>query len=72
MNKASVLDLLKERQRQWASSCSIAFAPNGRVKNLDDNFFVPLYPETLREISDGDGGELGTPEDAGKMYSLGG
>jgi hypothetical protein len=40
------------------------------VKNLDDNFFAPLHPESKKEMSEGDGDELSTPEDVGKLYSL--
>jgi len=70
MDKAETLELIKERQRCWAASRGIDVALNGRVKNLEDNFFAPLHPKSKREISDGDGGELGTPENVGKLYSL--
>lgn len=70
MNKAMTLGLIKERQWQWAMSRGIAFAPNGRVTNFNDNLFAPLNSESMREISEGDGGELGTSEKVGKLYSL--
>jgi hypothetical protein len=70
MDKAETLELIKERQRYWAQSRGIGVAPNGRVRNLDDNFFAPLHPESRKEIGDGDGGELGTTENVGKLYSL--
>lgn len=70
MDKATTLELIKERQRCWAASRGICVAPNGRVKNLNDNFFAPLHPESRIEILEGDGNELGTSEEAGKLYSL--
>jgi len=70
MNKAATLELIKEQQWRWAFSHGIGVAPNGRVKNLDDNFFAPLHPISIKEIREGDGGELGTPENVGKLYSL--
>ncbi len=45
-------------------------APNGRVRNPDDNFFASLHPESRQEILEGDGNELGTPDEAGKIFSL--
>jgi hypothetical protein len=70
MDKAATLKSIQERQRCWAASQGMDVAPNGRVKTLDDNFFATLHPESRREISEGDGAELGTPEDVGKLYSL--
>jgi len=37
MNKAATLELIKEQQWRWAFSHGIGVAPNGRVKNLDEN-----------------------------------
>lgn len=70
MDKAATLSLIKERQRQWAASRGIATAPNGRVMRLDENLVAPLHSKSMKEISEGDGGELGTPENVGKLYSL--
>lgn len=70
MNKAATLKSIQEHQWQWANSHGIAVAPNGRVKNLDENFFATLHPESRTEIMEGEGHELGTPEAVGKLYSL--
>jgi hypothetical protein len=70
MDKAETLELIKKRQLYWAASRGIGVAPNGRVKSLEDNLFGPLHPESRKEISEGDGGEMGTPENVGKLYSL--
>jgi hypothetical protein len=70
MDKTTTLELIKERQKCWAASRGISIASNGRVKNLNDNFFAPLNPESRMEIVEGDGNELGTLEEAGKIYSL--
>lgn len=70
MRKGETLELIKEGQRRWAALRGIEVAPNGRVKNLADNLFAPLHTATRAEISEGDGGELGTPDNVGKLYSL--
>jgi hypothetical protein len=70
MNKKATLNSIKERQRQWALSRGIVVAPNGRVKSLEDNLCDSLHPDTKKELSEGDGGEMGTPGDHGKLYSL--
>jgi hypothetical protein len=70
MDQRATLNSIKERQRQWALSRGIAVASNGRVKGLEDNLYAALHFETQKEISESDGGELGTPGDVGKLYSL--
>jgi len=70
MNKAATLKSIQKRQWHWALSRGIAVVQNGRVNNLEDNFYSPLHAKTKTEITEGDGGELGTPENVGKLYSL--
>src|ERR1035437_4073686 len=70
MDKAATLKSIQKRQWQWALSRGIAVVQNGRVNNLEDNFHSSLHAKTKEEISEGDGSELGTPENPGKQYSL--
>jgi hypothetical protein len=70
MDKAATLKSIQKRQWQWALSRGIAVVQNGRVNNFEDNFHSPLHAKTKEEISEGDGSELGAPENPGKQYSL--
>lgn len=70
MNRGATLQLIKERQRQWAKARGIAVSANDRVLRLEDNLFAPLNIETRAEIEEGDGDEFGNPDDVGKIYSL--
>jgi hypothetical protein len=70
MDKGTTFEFLAASQQRWAASRDIAVDPKGRVTNLDDNLFAPLHPQTEAEIAQGDGGEFGTPENVGKMFSI--
>lgn len=70
MTKGSTLAAIKASLQQWATAHVIDVDSRGRVRNLRDNLFAPLNPQTLREFESGDGDELGTADDVGKLHSL--
>jgi hypothetical protein len=67
MNRGATLQLIKERQRQWAKARGIAVSANDRVLRLEDNLFAPLNIETRAEIEEGDGESLEIPTMLGKF-----
>lgn len=60
----------RNRLRKWASASGIPCDSKGYVLSLEQNFFQPLTACTLRELEQGDGGELGKPGAPGKIRAL--
>ncbi|MDT8434761.1 MAG: hypothetical protein RQ731_08415 [Anaerosomatales bacterium] len=58
------------RQREWASSRSIALDSAGYTLQLDDNLYQPLSAATCAEFESADGSELGSKGGRGKMQAL--
>jgi hypothetical protein len=59
-----------DRQRAWATQRGIDIDPSGYTLQLEKNLFVPLSAATQAEFRDGDGSELGSPGERGKMQAL--
>lgn len=54
-------------QRQWAERMALRLDERGYVTELSDNLFEPLLPDTMAELSEGDGSELGNAGLLGKV-----
>lgn len=61
---------VREQQKAWALSRGIRFDDSGYVYDLRDNLFVPLSPDSIEDFVRGDGGEIGKPDQRGKMQAL--
>jgi hypothetical protein len=57
---STVLEKIKQRQREWAEANGIRYDERGYVYDLDDNLFQPLSPQSLNEFGTGAGSELDT------------
>jgi hypothetical protein len=62
--------VIRNQQRSWAASHGFGIDHSGYTLNLNDNLFAPLTEATRSEFSRGDGGELGGPNQRGKMQAL--
>ena len=56
-------------QEAWATRHKVVCAGPGPA-TVSENLFRPMYPVTMAEFANGDGNELGTPAEPGKMRSL--
>lgn len=70
-------DYILTKQTEWANNRGIALTGSqderGRpayVRELSENLFQPLSPETLAAFKSGDGQELGQPGSPGKMQAV--
>jgi hypothetical protein len=62
--------IVREQQRQWASSRGIEIDDSGYTTKLSDNLFTPLSAAAEKEYRQADGGELGSAGKRGKMQAL--
>jgi len=62
--------LILNQQQSWARQRGIEIDDNGYTLSLNDNFFSPLSPETIKEFKSGKGDELGDSGSRGKMQAL--
>jgi hypothetical protein len=68
--KPNERDIIRVRQRAWATRTGITFDPDGYCACLDDNIFRGLSPGARRDFESGDGAELGTGGERGKIQAL--
>jgi hypothetical protein len=69
-NDGSVLTSITQDQLSWAKRKGIDVDARLRTLSIDANLFAPLHPETEKDFALGQGDELGTPDDPGKLASL--
>ena len=62
--------LILNQQQSWARQRGIEIDDDGYTLSLNDNFFSPLSPETIKEFRFGKGDELGESGSRGKMQAL--
>lgn len=62
--------VVRNQQRAWAVGRGVAIDSSGYTIELDDNLFLPLSAGARSELGGGDGGELGSPGERGKMQAL--
>lgn len=61
---------VKAHLREWAQANAISIDSSGYTLTLSDNLFIDLSPAARAEFSAGDGGELGSSGERGKMQAL--
>ena len=61
---------IKDQQLAWARRSGITLDSDGYCREPNDNLCEPLSPCSIREISDGDGAELGKGGKRGKMQAV--
>lgn len=63
-------DIIKTRQRAWATRNGIKFDADGYCTCVDDNIFHGLSPDARTDFKNGDGAELGEKDERGKIQAL--
>lgn len=67
---SSPLSTLAEQQLLWATRRDINVDRRLHASSVEANLFAPLHPETERDFAAGQGDELSTPGQPGKLASL--
>jgi hypothetical protein len=70
MSDASVVDIIKARQRAWAQRTGHSLNDQDYCGCVDDNLFEPLSAAARANFEEGGGKELGTPPEPGKIQAV--
>lgn len=63
------IEQIKQQQKAWGSNNGVDLDQDNYVKEIAENFFIPLSDETVRDLKGGDGSEIKDDNTRTKVYA---